>query len=196
MSQRDDFPVSFPELTVDGFRLRDWVDEDVAPYFSWANNADILQNFGTPPLPNVEEAGKRIQVFKEQFVQKKGVFWSVVDTRTNQNMGRCQLTDWNTADHRAAIGYLISRAYWNQGIMTRIVREVVRYSFETTILNRIEGWVTTGNVASSRVLEKAGFQYEGLLREYERFNDEYESLWVYAVLRRDWLNLNSMTRIE
>ncbi|WP_244615443.1 GNAT family N-acetyltransferase [Rhizobium rhododendri] len=49
--------------------------------------------------------------------------------------------------------------------MTEAVEAVTRCGFTDFSLNRIEAWTLPGNVASDRVLEKAGFCYEGTLRQ-------------------------------
>ncbi|MBZ5763517.1 MULTISPECIES: GNAT family protein [Rhizobium] len=52
-----------------------------------------------------------------------------------------------------------------RGLMTEAVEAVTRCGFTDFSLNRIEAWTLPGNVASDRVLEKAGFCYEGTLRQ-------------------------------
>ena len=61
------------------------------------------------------------------------------------------------------LGYWLGHAYWGRGIATSAVRAVVRYGFETLDLRRLEAPVMSGNLASARVLEKAGFVREATL---------------------------------
>ncbi len=62
----------------------------------------------------------------------------------------------------AEIGYWLGEPYWNKGIMTRAVRLMVDYAFTTLKLRRVFTAVYAYNSASMRVLEKAGFQPEGI----------------------------------
>ncbi|XP_061992358.1 uncharacterized protein LOC133710330 [Rosa rugosa] len=67
---------------------------------------------------------------------------------------------------RAEIGYVLGSKYWGKGIATRAVKMVVDTIFkEWTHLERLEAFVDVENVGSQRVMEKAGFQREGVLRK-------------------------------
>jgi ribosomal-protein-alanine N-acetyltransferase len=68
--------------------------------------------------------------------------------------------------HRAEIGYWLAKPYWNQGIMTECVRKVTDYGFQEFGLVRIFAPVFDFNVGSARVLEKAGYLFEGTLRKH------------------------------
>lgn len=64
----------------------------------------------------------------------------------------------------AEIGYWLGQRFWNRGIATAAVRAVTEYGFEQFSLTRIYALPYAANVASHRVLEKAGYVREGLLR--------------------------------
>jgi RimJ/RimL family protein N-acetyltransferase len=64
----------------------------------------------------------------------------------------------------AEIGYWLGVAHWNKGIMTAAVRAVTAYAFEQLSLTRVFALPFAGNGASQRVLEKAGYLREGVLR--------------------------------
>ncbi|MHB1418375.1 MAG: GNAT family N-acetyltransferase [Bacillota bacterium] len=65
----------------------------------------------------------------------------------------------------AEIGYWLGESYWGKGIMTEAVRGITDYAFEHFDLCRIYGGVFETNRASARVLEKAGYMFEGCLRK-------------------------------
>ncbi|KAF9605095.1 hypothetical protein IFM89_013765 [Coptis chinensis] len=68
---------------------------------------------------------------------------------------------------RGELGYVLASKYWGQGIATQAVKLVVDCIFkEWPYLERLEGLVDVQNMGSGRVLEKAGFQKEGVLRKY------------------------------
>ncbi len=54
------------------------------------------------------------------------------------------------------------------------------------VLNRIEARCKVVNLASARVLEKAGFRLEGVLRQHQRTKGNFEDMKLYAILREDW----------
>jgi RimJ/RimL family protein N-acetyltransferase len=64
----------------------------------------------------------------------------------------------------AEIGYWVGEEYWNRGIATEAVQAVTHYAFDTLGMMRVYAHVFEWNAASMRVLEKAGFQREGVMR--------------------------------
>jgi RimJ/RimL family protein N-acetyltransferase len=70
------------------------------------------------------------------------------------------------ASHRAEIGYWLGKPHWGGGIMTAVVRRICDIAFAEFGLVKITAHVFSDNVASARVLEKCGFQLEGLLRKH------------------------------
>ena len=93
---------------------------------------------------------------------------------------------WINTDYKSAeVGYSLSRDYWNQGIMTEALREVVRFGFEELGLNRIEAQHETSNPASGKVMAHVGMQYEGILRQRIKNKGRYVDVALYAILRGD-----------
>ncbi len=94
---------------------------------------------------------------------------------------------WINPDfHSCEIGYSLSRAYWNRGIMTEALKEVIRYTFETMRINRIEAMYEVDNPASGRVMEKAGMRYEGTLKQRVRNKGHYSDVRMYAILAEEF----------
>ncbi len=87
--------------------------------------------------------------------------------------------------HRAEIGYWLAREYRNRGLITAAVKAVTQYGFEQLELTRIEATAFVGNAASERVLEKAGFSCEGILRGYHRKHGQPIDVRMYARLAQE-----------
>jgi ribosomal-protein-alanine N-acetyltransferase len=66
--------------------------------------------------------------------------------------------------HTATIGYWLGEKFWGRGIMTEAVTAVTDFCFGNFPLRRISAEVFANNPASARVLEKAGFTFEGRLK--------------------------------
>ena len=69
--------------------------------------------------------------------------------------------------------------------MSEAVEAVARCGFDVFFLNRIEAWTLPGNGASDRVLEKAGFRYEGTLRQKARFKNAFHDIRIFSRLAID-----------
>jgi len=83
----------------------------------------------------------------------------------------------------AEIGYWISEAYWGCGFATRAVEAVTEWAFTEYKLTRVFALVFAYNIASIRVLEKAGFQLEGILRRSAVKNGVILDQMMYAKVR-------------
>jgi RimJ/RimL family protein N-acetyltransferase len=66
----------------------------------------------------------------------------------------------------ANLGYVLARPYWNRGYMTEAVRAVVEWALAQEEVSRVWAVCDVENVASARVLEKAGMEFEGVLRRW------------------------------
>jgi RimJ/RimL family protein N-acetyltransferase len=88
--------------------------------------------------------------------------------------------------HGAVIGYVLGRAYWNRGLMTEAVRYVAAWALAQPPLFRVWAVCDTENAASARVMEKAGFIREGVLRRWypcPTIGPEPRDCLVYAKIR-------------
>lgn len=83
----------------------------------------------------------------------------------------------------AELGYWLGESVWGRGIATAAVRLVTAWGFEERGLERVWAVPFTRNAASARVLEKAGFAREGLMRRSAIKDGEVLDQWLYAAVR-------------
>lgn len=83
------------------------------------------------------------------------------------------------------LGYYIAEEYWGKGIMTEAVIQTCEYVFEMSDIIRIYAEPFAYNGASCRVLEKAGFQYEGTLRSNAVKNGKVIDMKMYSLLKTE-----------
>lgn len=81
------------------------------------------------------------------------------------------------------LGYWLGRALWGRGIMTKAVEEMCRTGFEAWDIVRIYAEPFAHNAGSRRVLEKAGFALEGVMRSGIWKNGRLRDYCMYALLR-------------
>ena len=85
----------------------------------------------------------------------------------------------------AELGYYIAEEYWGKGIMTEAVKYACEYVFGKSDILRIFAEPFAYNIASCRVLEKAGFQYEGTLRNNAVKNGKVIDMKMYSLLKEE-----------
>lgn len=83
----------------------------------------------------------------------------------------------------AIIGYWLSEELWGKGIMPEAVKLVTEYAFNSLGFIRIQASVYSKNPASMRVLEKAGYMKEGVMRNAVFKNGVVMDEHLYAILK-------------
>ena len=85
----------------------------------------------------------------------------------------------------AEIGYWLGEKYWNRGIMTGAIKKMAEYSFMTFQIEKLYATVFDFNIASQRVLEKAGFEKEAVLKRAAIKSNRVMDLHYYGFLRTE-----------
>ena len=88
----------------------------------------------------------------------------------------------------AALGYWLGEPYWGKGIVSDAVRAMTDYIFTHHDVVRIQASVFNSNLASARVLEKAGYTFEACLRKHVFKDNQVLDLLIYSILRHEWEN--------
>lgn len=90
----------------------------------------------------------------------------------------------------AEIGYLLLTEYWSKGIATEATRQICRLAFKQLDIVRITGVYYEPNVASKRVLEKVGFEHEGIKKNAVCKGDNIYNLCMVGLLKESFLRNN------
>ena len=80
------------------------------------------------------------------------------------------------------IGYLMDKQFNGKGYTTEAISLAVRYAFDEAKLHRIEAGVMPWNIGSMRVLEKAGFNKEGIAQKSVKINGKWEDHQMFSML--------------
>ena len=166
------------------FELREWRLSDAASLAENANNINIWNNLRDAlPHPYSEEDG-------EEYIQKAisqpkpaTLLAIVVDEKAVGSIGITLHTDVERIT--AELGYFIGERYWNRGIMTEAVKQMVAYSFANFPLQKIYATPFDFNVASHKVLQKAGFGREAILKQAAIKNGKIIDLHYYSLIKKD-----------
>ncbi len=106
---------------------------------------------------------------------------------TGEVVAQVNLHAINAMMKNAEIGYQVDEAHQGRGYATEMVRSFIDDVFRETDLRKLIAYVAEENVASRRVLEKLGFQAEGLLREHYLIEGRPVNEVVFGRLRREWV---------
>lgn len=167
------------------FLLRPWKTEDAEDLAKAADNPKIAANLRNvfPSPYTLADANW----FINDCISKgdsHGFTWAIeVDGKAAGGIGVTLLND--VYEKSAELGYWLSEEYWRQGIMSQAVQIICRKAFKAFDIIRIFAEPFAHNAGSRGVLEKAGFTYEGTMRNGVYKNGQVYSYCIYSLLREE-----------
>ena len=167
-----------------GWSIRSFEESDIPSLVKYANNRHVWKNLmETFPHPYTEtDAQDWITHVRSQ--EPETNFAIASEEELIGGIG----FDIQRDVHRksSSLGYWLGEPFWGQGIATRAVTAITHYIFQNYDIVRIYASVFYWNPASGRVLEKAGYIYEGRLRKHVYKDNRITDLLMYAILRDEW----------
>lgn len=163
--------------------LRPWKFSDADALVRHANNRKIWLNLRDRfPYPYTEADARAWLDLRAADIGNPANFAIEFDGEAIGAIGLEFLADVHRTT--AEIGYWLGEALWGRGFATIAVKVVTRYGFEALELRRVQATVFEWNPASARVLEKAGYAFEGRLRDYVVKDNRVGDALLYAKLRQ------------
>ena len=164
--------------------IREWRIEDKEYLVDILNNEKVLDNLrdGIPYPYTGKDAEEFITAMLTADPSKTFAFAVTVEDRVIGSVGvfRCDNIHFRTAE----LGYYIGEPYWGKGYTTSAVKQICEHVFSNTDIIRIFAEPFAYNTASCRVLEKAGFQFEGTLHSNAVKNGNVLDMKMYALVKK------------
>jgi RimJ/RimL family protein N-acetyltransferase len=169
------------ELELKTCVIRPWRLGDEESLVAHANNYKVWRNLRDrfPHPYTAEDAREWIRHVGEESPRTN--FAIIVDGEAAGGIGLILNSDIHRCS--AEIGYWLGEAFWGRGVVTEAVRALTQWAFDNFNLSRIYAAVLEWNPASMRVLEKAGYQFEGRLRNAVIKQNQVMDEFIYSILR-------------
>jgi RimJ/RimL family protein N-acetyltransferase len=100
-------------------------------------------------------------------------------------IGACGIRIRDAVHGEGDLGYTLRRDHWGRGLGTEVAQTLIQFGFVEIRLHRIWATCHVQNIASARVLEKAGMVREGLLRKSKLQRGTWRDSYLYAILETD-----------
>ena len=166
-------------------KIRRWELSDARDLAAALSNKKIQDNLRDGlPYPYTEHDGKEfISAMLSANENDTFAFAITINGKAIGSIGAFRQA--NIHNKTAELGYYIAEDYWGKGIMTEAVKQLCDYVFSHTDIIRIYAEPFAYNIGSCRVLEKAGFQYEGTLRSNALKNGNVLDMKMYSKLKTE-----------
>lgn len=175
-------------------RIRKWELSDAKDLAAALSNRKVQDNLRDGlPYPYTEQDGK--EFISAMLSADENETFAFAITVNNMVIGSIGIfRQGNIHRQTAELGYYIAEEYWGKGIMTEAVKQICEYVFANSDIIRIYAEPFAYNIASCRVLEKAGFQYEGTLRSNAVKNGKVIDMKMYSLLKEEIKQFGNMSR--
>jgi RimJ/RimL family protein N-acetyltransferase len=157
--------MKMPALTTARLTLRPFAEADVDPLHCILQEEGILHYFPKSEPPERGRVERLIAHHLTHWKEHGYGRWAVEPRAESRLIGWCGL-EYLPETGETEVGYLLSKAFWGRGLATEGAQASVRYGFERLALKTIVGITHPANIASQRVLEKAGLSFTNCARYY------------------------------
>ena len=169
-------------LTTPRLLLRPPALSDAEGVFAYAHDLEVTRYLTWQPHQSIADTETFLQRCLQVWQEGSAFPWVIIRKSDHTLLG---MIDATPDDFQVMLGFRLAQPYWNQGYTSEAVRVVVDWYMAQPGIYRVWAYCDTENLASARVLEKAGMQREGVLRRYERFNisPEPRDCFCYALVK-------------
>jgi ribosomal-protein-alanine N-acetyltransferase len=176
--------------------LRVMEKEDIPLMTEWFNSPEVNGDYDFPSQRSRTEIEQRFEkAFSEPSTFEMKTF--IIEKKDGTKIGyMLHFNMLHPTGKMQEIGYVLVPNERGKGYCTEAVRIIVDYLFLTKELACIQAMADVRNVASQRVLEKSGFQKEGIIRKRLFFRGEWTDNLLYSILREEWKEPKMLTRTE
>ncbi|MDG2264986.1 MAG: GNAT family N-acetyltransferase [Candidatus Marinamargulisbacteria bacterium] len=175
-------------IRTDRLLIRPLIASDSSALFDIFSNPMVTEYAIGYPHETVVESQNYIQSVLDAYTQGTAAIWGITVRDAQEVIGIIGYELWFSDHNRAEIGYTLRQDYWGHGYATEALRGVASYGFSQLKLNRIEATAQPDNTASWHVLQKAGFQREGLLKQFILSREKYRDVYFYSLVYENWNN--------
>ena len=158
---------NLPRIETKRCILRKFTKNDIDDLYEYASDSEVTQFLSWDTYKSIDMAVDYIENVLLKYSKNEIAPWGIEWKENSKMIGSIDFVGYDRKNFSAEIGYVLNKKYWNKGIMTEVLKEIVKFGFDEMNLVRIETRLDSMNVASEREMQKNGLKYEGTLRKKE-----------------------------
>lgn len=173
----------FPYMEFDNYIITEIKEYDYENIIKIYDNKSLYLYNSVTHIRNKDSAIGFIRAMEYKYNLRKEINWIIKSKENGESLGIITLNDICIVDKKAEIGYLVREDRCSRGIITEVLKDLIKILFNRFEFIRIEANVYIDNIPSIRVCNKVGFKNEGLRRKFT-FNintNKYMDSYVFAV---------------
>ncbi len=171
-------------MKTSNYYLKEIQDKDVNLIHKGLSNPNVTKYYDVH-FETLEETKSQMQWYKDLKKDGTGIWYGIFGLNDDVFYGACGYNNLEKEHRKAEIGMWLLEEYWGKGILKEVLPKLFEIGFEQLNLNRIEGYVLSGNEKCKKALEKINFTYEGTLRDFEIKNGRLISIDIFSILKSE-----------
>lgn len=175
------FPDSLPLLQLPGFSLRQMQLTDASAWYDYLCLPSVWQHTSWN-VQQAEDLLPSLQAFASNLPDAPRRF-AVIDNSSGRLAGTVGFHTVSALNRTAELAYDFHPDYWGRGLATAAAQVALHWVLQEGALHRVQATVLPSNLGSIRVIEKAGMQFEGLLRNFRMVRGVSKDFRLYASVR-------------
>lgn len=176
---------NLPELETERLILRKITMEDIDDIHTYASNPEVSKYVFWNAHDTREVTEKYVKMILALYEEGKIAPWGIQYKKNHTLIGTADFVSWQPQHKTAEIGYGLSKDYWGLGIATEAAKELIRFGMSEMDLVRVQAKCIVANKGSERVMEKAGMEFEGILRKFIYVKGAHYDVKMYANIKDD-----------
>lgn len=162
-----------------------WEDTHLIHKLHSLAETDLYNTLGIPEHP--DDTQKIVKEWVAAYQQSRiSYFTFVIESRDiHAFIGLIAIQLGLPKNKIGEVWYKLHPDHWGRGIATEALQRILSFGFRELRLHRIEAGCAVDNIASARVLEKAGMQREGRKRKVLPLKSAWSDNYIYAILEED-----------
>ena len=148
--------------------LRKYQKGDEVDIFDYAKEDEVTLFLTWPTHQSIETSKKILNIWLEEYNNKETFRWAIIFKKDNKLIGgidSVHLFKDENDNYTIELGYVLNKKYWNKGIMSETLSLVRDYLFNECKASKILIRCNEQNIASYKVMLKAGFIDKGIRNE-------------------------------
>jgi len=168
-------------LETDRLRLEPLSEGDADDLYPLMGDPEVMAYRDSPEIDDPELVAEIVRAELEEMRAGRAIYWSIRKLASRDLVGCCDLSEIDRRHKRAEIGYVLGRAAWAQDLALEAMRSVLAFAAASG-LRRLSARTHLGNRRSETLLERLGFEEEGLLRGHVLRDGERRDCRLFGLL--------------